>query len=132
LLYYDPIIIIQLWKNPDTGELHYQVHPSAVYELYITPIPDGKREDAGNGALYPDGAHITDLKKVRDLVYELQRPSISPEVRLPPLYSIVASNLSIALSIPKFVYPHDWSAAVCTRLGPHDSRIFVALGLRMI
>jgi len=80
-------ILPMLWKNPDTGELHYQVHPSAVYELYITPIPDGKREDAGNDALYPNGAHITDLKTVRDLVYELQRPSISPE----------------------FIYPHDWS-----------------------
>jgi len=80
-------ILPMLWKNPVTGELHFQVHPSAVYELFIAPIPDVKRKDSGDDALYPDGAHITDLKKVRDLVYQLQRPSISPE----------------------FVYPHDWS-----------------------
>jgi xanthine dioxygenase len=75
-------IIIQLWKNPLTGELHFQVHPSAVYELLIEPIPDVKRKDTGGDALYPDGAHITDLNKVRDLVYQLQRPSISPEVMI--------------------------------------------------
>ncbi|KAF8323761.1 Clavaminate synthase-like protein [Clavulina sp. PMI_390] len=74
-----------LWKNPVTGELHFQVHPSAVWQLFIEPIPEGKPRPAD--ARYPDGAHITDLKTVRDICYELQRPSISPE----------------------FVYPHDWS-----------------------
>ncbi|RDB21514.1 hypothetical protein Hypma_011355 [Hypsizygus marmoreus] len=38
------------------------------------------------GALYPDGAHITDLKEVRSLLYKMQRPAIAP----------------------KLVYPHDW------------------------
>ena len=71
---------MQLWKNPVTGELHFQVHPSAVYELLILPTPDVKRKDSGDDALYPDGAHIIDLKTARDLVYQLQRPSISPEV----------------------------------------------------
>lgn len=49
-------------------------------ELLIDPIPAGK--ERSEDARYPDGAHLTDLKTVRDLVYELQRPSISPEVRL--------------------------------------------------
>lgn len=78
-------IFPMLWKNPATGELHFQVHPSAVQELIVDPIPAGKERPAD--ARYPDGAHITDLKTVRDIVYEIQRPSISPE----------------------FVYPHDWS-----------------------
>lgn len=37
--------------------------------------------------LYPDGAHITDLKHVRDLLYSMQRPGIAPDL----------------------VYTHDWS-----------------------
>ncbi|KAJ7358603.1 Clavaminate synthase-like protein [Mycena albidolilacea] len=53
-----------LWKNPVTGELAFQVH----------------------AALYPDGAHLTDLKEVRDLLYTMQRPAIAPHL----------------------VYPHDW------------------------
>lgn len=34
-----------------------------------------------DGALYPDGAHIKDLKEVRDLLYKMQRPAIAPSVR---------------------------------------------------
>ncbi|KAJ7804415.1 hypothetical protein B0H14DRAFT_2383717, partial [Mycena olivaceomarginata] len=41
-----------LWKNPVTGELAFQVHLAAC-----------------EAALYPDGAHLTDLKEVRDLLY---------------------------------------------------------------
>jgi hypothetical protein len=51
-----------------------------MHELIIGPIPSGKPRP--EDARYPDGAHITDLKTVRDIVYELQRPSISPEVPL--------------------------------------------------
>jgi len=80
-------ILPMLWKNTGTGELHFQVHPSAVQELIIDPIPVEKRKESDEQALYPDGAHIKDIKAVRDLVYKMQRPSISPE----------------------FVYPHDWS-----------------------
>ncbi|KAI4521733.1 Clavaminate synthase-like protein [Schizophyllum commune Loenen D] len=71
------------WKNPVTGELHFQVHPCGAAELIVDPLPEGAKRE---GALYPDGAHITDLKEVRDLLYKMQRPAIAP-----PL-----------------VYPHDW------------------------
>ncbi|KAI9463304.1 hypothetical protein BJY52DRAFT_1115800 [Lactarius psammicola] len=71
------------WKNPVTGALHFQVHPYAVQELFVDPLPEGASRD---GALYPDGAHLADLKEVRDLLYKMQRPAIAPNL----------------------VYPHDW------------------------
>ncbi|PBK59316.1 Clavaminate synthase-like protein [Armillaria solidipes] len=73
-----------LWKNPVTGELHFQVHPCGAAELLVEPIPEGKSRE---GALYPDGARLTDLKEVRGLLYKMQRPAIAP----------------------KLVYPHDWN-----------------------
>ena len=69
---------LQTWKNPVTGALHFQVHPCAVQELLIDPLPKGASRD---GALYPDGARLTDLKEVRDLLYKMQRPAIAPNVR---------------------------------------------------
>ncbi|EIW87213.1 Clavaminate synthase-like protein [Coniophora puteana RWD-64-598 SS2] len=72
-----------LWKNPVTGELHFQVHPCGAHELLVDPIPAGAKRE---GALYPDGAHIKDLKEVRSLLYKMQRPAIAPQL----------------------VYPHDW------------------------
>ncbi|KAH9020427.1 Clavaminate synthase-like protein [Lactarius hengduanensis] len=71
------------WKNPVTGALHFQVHPCAAHELLIDPLPEGASRE---GALYPDGAHLTDIKEVRDLLYKMQRPAIAPSL----------------------VYPHDW------------------------
>jgi hypothetical protein len=62
-----------------TGALHFQVHPCAAQELLIDPLPEGASRE---GALYPDGAHITDLKEVRDLLYKMQRPAIAPSVRI--------------------------------------------------
>ena len=61
-----------------TGALHFQVHPCAVQELLIDPLPEGASRD---GALYPDGTRLTDLKEVRDLLYKMQRPAIAPNVR---------------------------------------------------
>jgi hypothetical protein len=61
-----------------TGELHFQVHPCAVKELLIDPLPEGASRD---GALYPDGARLTNLKEARDLLYKMQRPAIAPNVR---------------------------------------------------
>ncbi|KAH9973306.1 taurine catabolism dioxygenase [Lactifluus volemus] len=55
------------WKNPVTGALHFQ--------------------RIADDVLYPDGAHLTDLKQVRDLLYQMQRPAISRAY---------------------WVYPHDW------------------------
>lgn len=72
-----------LWKNPITGALHYQVHPSGAYGIEIAPLPGGANRE---GALYPDGASLTDLGEVRELLYKMQRPGIGP-----PL-----------------VYSHDW------------------------
>ncbi|KAI0275383.1 hypothetical protein BC834DRAFT_921393 [Gloeopeniophorella convolvens] len=72
------------WKNPVTGALHFQVHPCAAQEILVDPLPEGA---AREGALYPDGAHLTDLKEVRGLLYRMQRPAI----------------------VPSLVYPHDWT-----------------------
>ncbi|KAJ3730131.1 taurine catabolism dioxygenase [Lentinula guzmanii] len=72
-----------VWKNPVTGNLHFQVHPCGAAELIVDPLPAGATRE---GALYPDGAHITELKEVRGLLYKMQRPAIAPN----------------------FVYPHDW------------------------
>lgn len=51
-----------LWKNPVTGEFALQIHPSAVRRIHLA-----------------DGSTIDDLKTVRDIVYQLQRPGISPD-----------------------------------------------------
>ncbi len=64
-----------------TGELHFQVHPCGASELLIDPLPEGATRD---GALFPDGAHLKDLKEVRELLYKMQRPAIAPNVS-PPL-----------------------------------------------
>ena len=69
---------LQTWKNAVTGALHFQVHPCGAQELLIDPLPEGASRD---GALYPDGARLTDLKEVRDLLYKMQRPAIAPNVR---------------------------------------------------
>jgi hypothetical protein len=61
-----------------TGALHFQVLPCAVQVLLIDPLSVGTSRD---GALYADGAHLTDLKEVRDLLYKMQRPGIAPNVR---------------------------------------------------
>lgn len=72
------------WVNPVTKNLHMVVHPCVILEVFIDTLPEGTSRE---GALYPDGAHITDLKSVRELVYKMQRPAIAPNL----------------------VYPHDWS-----------------------
>ncbi|KAJ6537372.1 hypothetical protein DFH09DRAFT_1178085 [Mycena vulgaris] len=72
-----------LWKNPPTGELAFQVHPCGAAELLIDALPEGAKRD---GALFPDGAHLTELTEVHNLLYRMQRPGISPSS----------------------VYPHDW------------------------
>jgi hypothetical protein len=50
----------------------------AVQELFIDPLLEGASCD---GAVYADdGARLTDLKEVRDLLYKMQRPAIAPNV----------------------------------------------------
>ncbi|KAE8136497.1 hypothetical protein BDV38DRAFT_293906 [Aspergillus pseudotamarii] len=58
------------WQNPVTGKLSLQIHPSCVRKIHRA-----------------DGSVIDDLAQVRDIVYRLQRPAISPQ----------------------HVYAHDWA-----------------------
>jgi len=51
------------WKNPVTGNLALQIHPSAIRKLHLK-----------------DGSVIDDIAKVREIVYKLQRPGIAPEL----------------------------------------------------
>lgn len=57
------LVLPMCWKNPVTGQLALQVHPSAVRRLHLE-----------------DGTVIDDLQKVRETVYRLQRPGIAPEL----------------------------------------------------
>ncbi|KAH8879438.1 TfdA family taurine catabolism dioxygenase TauD [Thozetella sp. PMI_491] len=59
-------ILPMCWKNPVTGKLALQVHPSAVRKLHLA-----------------DGTVIDDLEKVRETVHRLQRPAIAPEYVYP-------------------------------------------------
>lgn len=56
-------ILPMVWKNPVTGKLALQMHPSAVRKIHLE-----------------DGGIIDDLKTVREIVHRLQRPGISPEM----------------------------------------------------
>ncbi|OHE94935.1 TfdA family Taurine catabolism dioxygenase TauD [Colletotrichum orchidophilum] len=55
-------ILPMLWRNPVTGRLALQVHPSAVRKLHLA-----------------DGTVVEDLAEVRETVHRLQRPGISPK-----------------------------------------------------
>jgi alpha-ketoglutarate-dependent taurine dioxygenase len=59
-------ILPMCWKNPVTGKLALQIHPSAVKAIHL-----------------PDGKIMTDLAEVRELVHKLQRPAISPQYVYP-------------------------------------------------
>ncbi|KAH7109423.1 TfdA family taurine catabolism dioxygenase TauD [Dendryphion nanum] len=54
-------ILPMCWRNPVTGALALQIHPSAVRKLHLA-----------------NGDVIDDLKSVREIVYRLQRPGIAP------------------------------------------------------
>ena len=56
-------ILPMVWKNPVTGKLAVQVHPSAVRKIHLT-----------------SGEVIDELKTVREIVHRLQRPGISPKL----------------------------------------------------
>lgn len=55
-------ILPMCWRNPVTGKLAVQIHPSAVQKLHLA-----------------DGTVIEDLKQVRDIVHRIQRPAIAPQ-----------------------------------------------------
>lgn len=50
------------WRNPVTGRLALQAHPSAVRRLHLA-----------------DGTVVDDLAAVRDTIHRLQRPGIAPK-----------------------------------------------------
>jgi len=54
-------ILPMLWRNPVTGKLALQVHPSAVRKLHLA-----------------DGSVVDDLERAREIVHRLQRPGIAP------------------------------------------------------
>ncbi|GKT66275.1 alpha-ketoglutarate dependent xanthine dioxygenase [Colletotrichum tofieldiae] len=54
-------VLPMCWRNPVTGRLALQVHPSAVRRLHLA-----------------DGTVVEDLAEVREIVHRLQRPGISP------------------------------------------------------
>ena len=60
-----------------TGDLHFEVHPCGAQEILVDQLPEGANRE---GALYPDGGRITNLKEVRGLLYKMQRPGIAPSV----------------------------------------------------
>lgn len=62
----DVKILPMCWKNPVTGNLALQIHPSAIKAIHK-----------------PDGTVMTDLKEVRELVHRLQRPAISAQYVYP-------------------------------------------------
>ncbi|KAF9735421.1 hypothetical protein PMIN02_001022 [Paraphaeosphaeria minitans] len=59
-------VLPMCWKNPVTGKLALQIHPSAVQKLVLK-----------------DGTVVDDLEEVRKIVYRLQRPGIAPELVFP-------------------------------------------------
>lgn len=56
-------ILPMTWKNPVTGQLALQIHPSAVRKIHLK-----------------DGTVIEDLQQVREIVHRLQRPGIAPRL----------------------------------------------------
>lgn len=56
-------ILPMAWRNPVTGKLALQIHPSAVRKIHLK-----------------DGRVIDDLEEVRSIVHRLQRPGIAPKL----------------------------------------------------
>ncbi|ORY55829.1 TfdA family taurine catabolism dioxygenase TauD [Pseudomassariella vexata] len=56
-------ILPMCWRNPVTGRLAVQVHPSAVRKLHLA-----------------NGTVIDNLAEVRDIIHRLQRPGIAPNM----------------------------------------------------
>lgn len=48
--------------------------------MFIDALPNSAKHE---GALYRDGAHLTDLGEVRNMIYKMQRPAIAPSVGRP-------------------------------------------------
>lgn len=59
-------VLPMCWRNPVTGKMALQVHPSAIRKLHLK-----------------DGTVIDDLAEVREIVHRLQRPGIAPDLVYP-------------------------------------------------
>ncbi|KAL3670147.1 hypothetical protein V7S43_004462 [Phytophthora oleae] len=59
-------ILPMCWKNPVTGKLALQIHPSAIRAIHL-----------------PDGSKMDDLDEVRQFIHRLQRPAIAPKYVYP-------------------------------------------------
>ena len=60
----DKIQVLPLcWRNPVTGKLALQVHPSAIRKLHLA-----------------NGTTVDDLAEVREIIHRLQRPGIAPKM----------------------------------------------------
>ncbi|KAI2617834.1 TfdA family taurine catabolism dioxygenase TauD [Hypoxylon sp. NC1633] len=55
-------VLPMCWRNPVTGKLALQVHPSAARKLHLA-----------------DGTVIDDLAEVREIIHRFQRPGIAPK-----------------------------------------------------
>ena len=60
------MVLPMVWKNPVTGMLALQIHPSAIRKIHLK-----------------DGGVIDNLEQVREIVHRLQRPAISPQFVYP-------------------------------------------------
>lgn len=56
-------ILPMCWKNPVTGQLALQIHPSAVRKILLR-----------------SGEMVDDLETVRNIVHRLQRPGVAPRL----------------------------------------------------
>lgn len=65
----------------------------------MDPLPAGKVRE---GPLYPNGGHLKDLRQVRDLLYQIQRPGIAPVVSdfVPCSTHFIQSSLLFIVDIP--------------------------------
>jgi len=87
------LLYIQLIPPPPMHHLVFLVTPFAAQELLVDPLPEGTSHD---GALYPNRACIMDLKEVRDLLYKMQHPAITPNVHFPfLLFSLLFVPISL-------------------------------------
>ncbi|KAF2452601.1 hypothetical protein BDY21DRAFT_155617 [Lineolata rhizophorae] len=59
-------VLPMCWRNPVTGKLAVQIHPSAVRRIHLK-----------------DGSVIDDLAEVRRIVHDIQRPAIAPRFVYP-------------------------------------------------
>lgn len=91
-------ILPMCWRNPVTGKLALQVHPSAIEKLHLA-----------------DGTVIDDLTTVREIVHRLQRPGIAPEL----VYAVDWEAGDIAL-----FNNHGVLHSVTGSFAPEEVRIF--------